>query len=91
MKKADLAVGDIVFVALPYEGGKGTVQITDLDAGPNGPYATQTIRACRVQGSSAPRGYHTRAKLVDDEWSPMALSPREVVRKVGPESGAEGD
>ena len=69
MRRVDLAIGDEVFVCLPYGGGKAWGHITALDAAPEGK-PTNTVRIAFLPGTG-PRYRH------DDH--PVAL--REIVRR----------
>ena len=68
MQKRELAVGDRVWVYLPYDGGRGYATILDLNAEPIGQRKTATIRVRFEPGQLA---YRERL-----------IRPKDVIRKV---------
>jgi hypothetical protein len=68
MRRADLAVGDEVYICLPYAGGRGWARITTLDAPPEGKQ-TNTVRVAFLPGFGPSWRRDDRPCSVRDIWS----------------------
>lgn len=78
MQTKKLSEGDVVWVVLPYEGGRGWATVDELDIEPDPGHRARTIRVSFLTGSG-PVALRTRA-----------VRPHDIVRKRGEEDEEEG-
>lgn len=76
MRRKDLAVGDRVFVVLPYDGGCGWAKVLDLDADPKGNRPTWSILVRFESGQTA--------RNVSSEGDARLVAPNHIVRLADP-------